>query len=193
MLKIRAFLLSPWPLCVRTWSAGCAALAAAAPERARAAPAPAAPGGAGPGRPADAAVSAAGSTGLAPRRGCRPRAPRPWSTRSVRASRSRAGFSVIEAQTYLYYMEITQHVSIPAQNRWVPYTEKTEQTMLARLQAAVGDELPRRPLDRDVRLHVLERRDRQGRSSTTWRSASASRSSTTSARSRSSSRRSTKS
>ena len=41
------------------------------------------------------------------------------------------GFSVIEAQTYLYYMEITQQVSNPGSNRWVPYTEKTEQTMLS--------------------------------------------------------------
>ncbi|HVL65907.1 MAG TPA: BamA/TamA family outer membrane protein [Vicinamibacterales bacterium] len=40
------------------------------------------------------------------------------------------GQPVIEAQTYLYYIELKNHVSIPSQNRWVPYTEQTEQIVL---------------------------------------------------------------
>ena len=34
--------------------------------------------------------------------------------------------SSVDAQTYLYYMEIPNHRSLPSQNRWVPYTQDTE-------------------------------------------------------------------
>ena len=35
--------------------------------------------------------------------------------------------SSVDAQTYLYYMEIPNHRSLPSQNRWVPYTQDTEE------------------------------------------------------------------
>jgi outer membrane protein insertion porin family len=41
------------------------------------------------------------------------------------------GSSVVDPQTYLYYMQITQSVSRPGENRWVPYDDKVEQVMLA--------------------------------------------------------------
>ena len=44
------------------------------------------------------------------------------------------GSSVVEAQTYLYYMQLTQSVSIPSSGtagRWVPYDDKIEQIILA--------------------------------------------------------------
>ena len=41
------------------------------------------------------------------------------------------GSPVIDPNTYLYYMQLTQNVSVPSNNRWVPYDEKTEQIMLA--------------------------------------------------------------
>jgi outer membrane protein insertion porin family len=39
------------------------------------------------------------------------------------------GSSVIEANTYLYYIQL--RASLPSQDRWVPYNDATEQTMLA--------------------------------------------------------------
>jgi len=41
------------------------------------------------------------------------------------------GSPVVDAQTYLYYMEMKNHVSVPSTNRWVPYDDKAEQIMLA--------------------------------------------------------------
>ncbi len=41
------------------------------------------------------------------------------------------GSPVVDAQTYLYYMEMKNHVSVPSSNRWVPYDDKVEQVMLA--------------------------------------------------------------
>jgi outer membrane protein insertion porin family len=40
------------------------------------------------------------------------------------------GQSVIDPETYLYYMEVKNHVSISASNKWVPYTEAIEQVIL---------------------------------------------------------------
>lgn len=40
------------------------------------------------------------------------------------------GASVIEANTYLYYIELKNHVSRPSENRWVPYDESVEQVVL---------------------------------------------------------------
>jgi len=40
------------------------------------------------------------------------------------------GFSVIDAQTYLYYIEMTRNVSSPSNNRWVPYDDKIETVVL---------------------------------------------------------------
>ena len=36
----------------------------------------------------------------------------------------------VELQTYLYYMEIDQHVSLPSQGRWTPFDETIEQMLL---------------------------------------------------------------
>src|SRR3954465_2698151 len=41
------------------------------------------------------------------------------------------GFSGVEPQTYLYYMEIAHQVSDPAPDRWIPWTDKMEQTVIA--------------------------------------------------------------
>src|SRR4029450_1850317 len=41
------------------------------------------------------------------------------------------GYSVVEPQTYLYYLQMTQHVSEPRNNKWVPYDDKIEQGALA--------------------------------------------------------------
>ena len=35
--------------------------------------------------------------------------------------------SIVEPQTYLYYMQITSKLSQPSQNRWVPYDESVEE------------------------------------------------------------------
>ena len=40
------------------------------------------------------------------------------------------GASVIEPQTYQYYIELQNRVSIPSQNKWVPYTDEIEQVIL---------------------------------------------------------------
>jgi outer membrane protein insertion porin family len=41
------------------------------------------------------------------------------------------GYSVIDAQTYIYYMEMARQVSDPAADKWVAYNEKSEQTIIA--------------------------------------------------------------
>ena len=40
----------------------------------------------------------------------------------------------VELNTYLYYMELKNHVSSPSQGRWVPYNEATEQVVLEDFQ-----------------------------------------------------------
>jgi outer membrane protein insertion porin family len=40
------------------------------------------------------------------------------------------GSSVIDQNTYLYYLQVKDQVSRPSQDRWVPYTDATEQTVL---------------------------------------------------------------
>ena len=40
------------------------------------------------------------------------------------------GASVIDQNTYLYYLQVKDQVSRPSQDRWVPYTDTTEQTVL---------------------------------------------------------------
>jgi outer membrane protein insertion porin family len=40
------------------------------------------------------------------------------------------GSSVIDQNTYLYYLQLKDQVSRPSQDRWVPYTDATEQTIL---------------------------------------------------------------
>jgi outer membrane protein insertion porin family len=41
------------------------------------------------------------------------------------------GSSAVEANTYLYYMEIKNHVSVPSTGKWVQYDDKIEQIILA--------------------------------------------------------------
>jgi len=41
------------------------------------------------------------------------------------------GSPVVEANTYLYYMEMKNHVSVPSLGRWVTYDDKVEQVILA--------------------------------------------------------------
>src|SRR5436190_13086136 len=41
------------------------------------------------------------------------------------------GVPVIEGETYLYYIELKNHVSVPSANKWVPYTDEIEQVILA--------------------------------------------------------------
>ncbi|MCY4076946.1 MAG: hypothetical protein OXH04_16120, partial [Acidobacteria bacterium] len=36
----------------------------------------------------------------------------------------------VEYDTYLYYMELPGHVSLPSQGRWTPYTEEIERVVL---------------------------------------------------------------
>jgi len=40
------------------------------------------------------------------------------------------GYSVVDPQTYLYYMEVARQVSDPAADKWVKYDDKTEQTIV---------------------------------------------------------------
>src|SRR5262245_35698230 len=40
------------------------------------------------------------------------------------------GYSVVDPQTYLYYMEVARQVSDPAADKWVTYNDKTEQTIV---------------------------------------------------------------
>jgi outer membrane protein insertion porin family len=41
------------------------------------------------------------------------------------------GSPVIDPYTYLHYIELKNHVSVSEQNKWVPYTDATEQIILA--------------------------------------------------------------
>ena len=41
------------------------------------------------------------------------------------------GSSTVDAQTYLYYIEMKSHVSVPSQNKWVPYDDKIDQVIIA--------------------------------------------------------------
>jgi outer membrane protein insertion porin family len=41
------------------------------------------------------------------------------------------GFPVIEANTYLYYIELKSRVSLPSSDRWVPYTDDSERVIIA--------------------------------------------------------------
>jgi outer membrane protein insertion porin family len=43
---------------------------------------------------------------------------------------AQGGASVIEPVTYLHYIELKNHVSVPAEKRWVPYTDQVEQLVL---------------------------------------------------------------
>src|SRR5436190_19769563 len=40
------------------------------------------------------------------------------------------GYSVIEVQTYLYYIQMATHVSLPSTDKWVPYNDEIEKTII---------------------------------------------------------------
>jgi outer membrane protein insertion porin family len=42
---------------------------------------------------------------------------------------AQGGTPLVDNQTYLYYMQAAQKISMPSQGVWVPYTDQTEQTM----------------------------------------------------------------
>ena len=44
---------------------------------------------------------------------------------------NQGGVSMVEPQTYLYYMQIGNHVSRPSEEVWTPYTEEMEEIVLA--------------------------------------------------------------
>ena len=44
---------------------------------------------------------------------------------------NQGGVSMVEPQTYLYYMQIGSHVSRPSEGIWTPYTEEMEEIVLA--------------------------------------------------------------
>ncbi len=69
--------------------------------------------------------------------------------------------TLVDPQTYLYYMQIQQKRSIPSQGVWVTYDESVEQLMREDFTPPVQHEFPRQHLDRDAGLHVFEWRDRQ--------------------------------
>ena len=87
----------------------------------------------------------------------------PSSGRSCRASRAQGNVTLIEPQTYLYYIQLQQRRSRPSEGVWVTYDDSVEQIDARGLHAPVEHQLPRQPFDRDSGLHLLERRDRQDR------------------------------
>jgi outer membrane protein insertion porin family len=56
----------------------------------------------------------------------------PYTYTILTCFEKQGGASVIEPQTYVFYMEMVNRLSRPSENRWVPYTDDTE-------QAIVGD------------------------------------------------------
>ena len=43
---------------------------------------------------------------------------------------AQGGASSVDLETYLFYMEVTNHLSAPSQGRWVPYTDAIEQILV---------------------------------------------------------------
>jgi outer membrane protein insertion porin family len=54
----------------------------------------------------------------------------PYTYAILACFEKQGGQPVVDAQTYVFYMEMRNRVSSPAENRWVPYTEDMEQAML---------------------------------------------------------------
>ena len=71
------------------------------------------------------------------------------------------GSSVVEAQTYLYYMEVKQQRQRALDQPLGALRRQDRADHPRRLQAPVGHQLPRRPLDRRPGLQVRQRRHRQ--------------------------------
>ena len=94
------------------------------------------------------------------RPGCPAPIPAPCSTAVMLCFEKQGGSPVVEANTYLYYMQAKG--SRPSLNEWIAYDDTVAAGRARRLQAAVGDELPRRSRDRGPRRPLRERRPRQG-------------------------------
>ena len=93
---------------------------------------------------------------------CRPAGSGPVVYNVVVCFPKQGNVSLVEPQTYLYYMQSTDLVSLPSQNVWKPYNEAAEQTIIGdhkRLWATnFLDDLTIETVD----YPVLERRHRQG-------------------------------
>ena len=100
-------------------------------------------------------------SGSGRRRRCRrPARPR-WSGRSRRASRRRA--TSRSSSPDLPVLHPAQGAAGRREGVWVPYDDSSREIDPRRLPPAVEHELPRQPVDRDVRTTPSERRDRQDR------------------------------
>ena len=55
----------------------------------------------------------------------------PFTYAIIPCFEKQGGQPLVDSQTYLFYMEMRNRVSAPSENRWVPYTEDTEQAILA--------------------------------------------------------------
>jgi outer membrane protein insertion porin family len=121
-------------------------LAAAVSARAQGVPAPAAPATPPPAAPAaspsqeqPAATPAQGGTmplcgglyQIGPPAKLPPAGSAPVVYQVGPCFEKQGGYSVIDPNTYLYYMEVVHQVSNPAADKWVPYTQKTEETIVA--------------------------------------------------------------
>ena len=72
---------------------------------------------------------------------------------------AQGGTSVIEPETYLYYMQLKPQPPVP--ERLEAVGRSGRESRPRRLPPALGHELPRQPLDRGAGLQVLQRRRRQ--------------------------------
>jgi outer membrane protein insertion porin family len=55
----------------------------------------------------------------------------PYTYAILTCFEKQGGQPLIDVNTYLFYMEMARRVSAPSENRWVPYTEDTEQVIVA--------------------------------------------------------------
>ncbi len=60
---------------------------------------------------------------------------------------AQGGTSVIEPQTYVYYMQLATKSSTPSQGIWIPYDESIEQIMRDDFKRLLAHQLPRQPVD----------------------------------------------
>ena len=130
MLKFRAFLIAA----ALAAPSVAAAQAPAAPAPQAPAQAPAAQGAAAP-KPSGVLSLCGGIYQIGPPTRLPPAGSGPVVYQVGACFEKQGGSSVVEAQTYLYYIEMKNNVSVPSSGtsgRWVPYDEKIE-------QIAIGD------------------------------------------------------
>lgn len=124
-----------YPQFMRVFALVFAALAAAADVSAQTRPLPQPPAPAAqPAPPQTVAVSlpatVCGQTVPAPSKQP-PAGSGPVVTAIVLCFEKQGGFPVIEANTYLYYIQMAARTSKPSLDQWVPYDDSVEQTVLA--------------------------------------------------------------